>query len=187
MLMAKKVADQALYQITGLMMAKGVFTIIFGIVALVWPGITLVSLAVITAIWLFLSGISGALTSVFMRDNYEYWPLRLLLSGVQIGVGAYLVQRPGISIATFVLLIGIAFIVEGVVEMVTSLTDKEEKASNRALSSIVGLLTISGGVIIWRYPEAGSLAFVWVLGLLALITGTMTLIAAIDLRNTAKA
>lgn len=173
------------YQLSGLMMMRGVFTIIFGIIALVWPGITLTSLAILAAIWLFVSGITGAITSIFVKDNYEHWFLRLILSGMQFGIGAYLVQRPGISIATFMLLIGINFIVQGVVEMALAFTD-DEAGSSKALEIIVSLLTIAGGVLIWRYPVEGSLAFVWVLGLMALISGTTVLVSAIEVRSSLK-
>lgn len=185
--MSKNSIEQAGYELTGLMMARGAITIIFGIIALVWPGISLVSLAVITAIWLFLSGVTGAISSIFMRDNYEHWFLRLLVSVVQFGVGAYLVQRPDITVATFVLILSISFIVEGVIDMAMAFSDEAVDSGTRTIGIITGLLTIGGGVIIWRYPVSGTLAFVWVLGLLALIKGTMLLWFAIDTRSKLKA
>lgn len=182
--MAKKIKDEVLYQLTGFVMARGVMTIIFGVIALVWPGITLVSLAVLTAIWLFLSGIIGALSSIFMRENYDHWFLKLALSLLQFGVGAYLVQRPEISIATFIVAIAIVFIVEGIIETVISLTDDSEKDGSRRMLGVVGgILTVIAGIIIWRYPDVGTLAFVWVLGLTALVVGTLNLWSAIDTRR----
>lgn len=180
--MKKNLSEQAAYQLTGIGMARGMFTVLFGIIALVWPGLTLVSLAVITAIWLFLSGIMGAMTSLFMRDNYEHWFLRLILSVVQFGVGAYLVQRPDISISTFMLAIGLAFIIEGGIEMVLALSSDADGGS-KALSLVVGMLSIIGGVAVWNYPVSGSLAFVWVLGLIALVMGTATIWLSVDARN----
>lgn len=170
-------------QLTGLLMASGVITIIFGITALVWPGITLGSLAIITAIWLFLGGIVGAMKSLFMRDRYEHWFLQLILSLVQFGVGAFLVQNPKITVATFMLLIGINFIAEGIVEIALAFSQNAKTGGARTLAIAVGLLTVAGGIIIWRYPIQGSLAFIWVFGLLALVIGTTQLWTAIDLRN----
>jgi uncharacterized membrane protein HdeD (DUF308 family) len=182
--MKNSIVQREAYQLTGLIIARGVMAIIFGITALVWPGLTLVSLAVITAIWLLLSGVMGALSSVFMRKNYEHWFLKLVLSLVQLGVGSYLVQRPMVSISTFVLAIGFSFIVEGVVETVLSLTDEtKESGGLRVLGMIGGLLTVAGGFLIWRYPVSGSLAFVWVMGLLALVTGTMSVWFGLESRN----
>ena len=184
--MAKNVAEQAGYDLSGILMARGVFTIIFGVIALVWPGMTLVTLAIVTAIWLFVSGITGALSSIFMRDNHQYWFLRLILSLIQFGVGAYLVQRPGISIVTFMLAIGLSFVVEGVIELAVSFTDSDMDGGSRMLGVLLGLLTMAGGIMVWRYPDTGSLAFIWVLGLVALVGGTATLWKSIDMRRDLK-
>lgn len=183
--MNDNINKEEIYQLSGLNMARGAIAVIFGITALVWPGMTLVSLAVITSIWFFLSGVTGVLTSVFMHKSYEHWFLRLILSGIQLGIGAYIIQRPGISISTFMLAVGFSFIVEGVIEIIFAITDTSHRVDGglRALSVIGGLLTVGGGMLIWRYPVSGTLAFVWVLGLLALISGMLSLWVGIEARN----
>lgn len=179
-----KIDDKALYEFTGINMIGGIVTIIFGVVALVWPGITLVSLSLITAIWLFVSGITGTISSIFLRNNYQHWILRLLFSILQIGIGAYLVQRPALTIATYVLLIGITFIVDGTIEF--AMAFMQDKFSYTLLGIIGGLLSIAAGILIWRYPVSGSLAFVWVLGLVAIFSGTLAVVKAVELRHDLK-
>lgn len=167
-------------EISNFIIIRSVAYIVFGLLALIWPGITLATLAVATAIWLLVAGVIGVFTSVANRDEYQHWVVRLLLSVLQIGVGAYLVQRPAITITTYMLIIGLAFMVEGVVELVQSFMVKGMDAGMMLLTIIGGILSIIAGVIIWRYPVSGSLSFVWVVGLIALINGTMGLVLAGD-------
>jgi uncharacterized membrane protein HdeD (DUF308 family) len=46
------------------------------------------------------------------------WIFTLLLAVLQIGIGAYLIQRPALTVATIVALIAIAFVVEGVISVI---------------------------------------------------------------------
>ncbi len=167
-------------KLSSLLMVRSIAYIVFGFVALVWPGVTLVSLAMATAIWLLVSGVMGTFTSIYSRDEYRHWVLRLILALLQIGAGAYLVQRPGITISTYVFIIGIAFVVEGLSELAALFLTKKLDAGMLLLNIVMGTLSVVAGLIIWRYPISGSLSFVWVVGLAALINGVMGLIIAAE-------
>jgi uncharacterized membrane protein HdeD (DUF308 family) len=121
---------------------------------------------------------AGVFTSIGSRGEYRHWILRLVLAILQVGVGAYLVQRPGITVATYVLIIGLAFVVEGVGELAISIMFKGIDSESVILRIIGGILSIIAGIIIWRYPVAGSLSFVWVVGLIALFNGALGLALA---------
>jgi uncharacterized membrane protein HdeD (DUF308 family) len=47
------------------------------------------------------------------------------------------------------------------------------------LTAIGGILGIVAGIIVLRYPIAGGLAYVWVLGLYALVAGSIYIALAI--------
>jgi uncharacterized membrane protein HdeD (DUF308 family) len=157
---------------------RSIAYIVFGMLALIWPGVTLATLAIATAIWLIVSGIAGIFTSIGSRDEYQHWILRLILAISQVGVGAYLVQRPGLTIATYVLVVGLAFVVEGISEIAMSIMMKDLDSGSMILRLISGFLAIIAGIIIWRYPVSGSLSFVWVVGLIAVFNGSLGLAMA---------
>jgi uncharacterized membrane protein HdeD (DUF308 family) len=170
--------------ISRLMVVKGVTTVLFGIFALIWPGLTLVTLGILLTLWLLVGGVTDLIASIMHRDKDGNWLLRLVLSLLQVGVGAYLVQRPGLSIATLVTLLAIVLIAQGVVDVVMSLVGKA--GNNAALTVIGGLLGVVAGFIIWRYPVTGTLAFVWVLGLYSVIAGALWVVMGVDVGNETK-
>lgn len=165
---------------------RGVIGILFGVFALVWPGLTLVTLGILLSIWLLVSGVSGIISSIFMRREQDYWFLKLLVSVLELGVGAYIVQRPGVSVATVVVLIAIVLISEGVIDVIGAMFAEDADASMKALAMIGGVLSVIAGIVVWRYPIQGTLAFVWVLGLVAIVNGTLMITTGLDLSKKAK-
>lgn len=167
-----------------LTITKGVVTILFGIMALVWPGLTALTLTTLITLWLLVSGVINVVRSIMSIGSGSGWVFSMLLALLQIGVGAYLVQRPGLTIATFIALIAIVFIVEGIVGIVSPLIDgKSTTAGEKTLSVIFGILSVVAGIAVWRYPVSGGLAFVWIIGLYALITGPMWIAIGLDVHK----
>jgi uncharacterized membrane protein HdeD (DUF308 family) len=176
--MAKANTADMRQTLSRLAIASGVVSILFGLFALVWPGLTIVTLGVLLAIWLLVGGAVGMVTSIVSRNNTEHWVFQLVLSFLELGVGAYLVQRPGVTVATMVALVAIVLVARGVIDVVMALVDS--KAEHRVFSAIVGVLGLVAGILVWRYPVSGGLAFVWVLGLYALVYGALSIASGVE-------
>lgn len=180
--MAKE--DNAASTLSSLLVARGVVAILFGILALAWPGLTLATLSLFIMLWLVITGVVMIVQSI-MNLNQGWSAIAMLLLGVlQIGVGAYLVQRPELAVTTLVSLVALVLIIEGVITVVASLMD-EASATTKTIWVIAGVLYVIAGVAVWQYPITGSLAFVWVLGLAAVVNGTLSLAAAHDIKKLA--
>lgn len=188
---AKNVEQAVDNEVAGLLsrmvIIRGVVAVLFGVFALVWPDITVATLGILVSIWLLVSGATGIVTSIVGRHSDRNWIFQLLVAFVELGIGAYLVQRPGLSIATFVALVAIVLVVEGVMGIVMSLLKPAISGGSRLLGVIGGVFGVAAGVIIWQYPVAGSLAFVWVLGLYTLIIGAFLIVEGIELEKELKA
>lgn len=176
------VAKQELTALT----VRGIAAILFGLVALFWPGLTLVTLVYVFSAFIIVSGLIGLVTSITgMREN-KWWWLDMLLSAVELGIGVYLVRHITVTLATFLLLIGIVFVVRGVVEIVRAIIEPGD-GGRRVLTGIAGIFALLAGLIVLRQPVAGGVAFVWVLGLYALLTGPLLIAIAADARSSLEA
>lgn len=168
-----------------LSIARGVWTILFGVFVLVWPQLTVVTFVTLLSLWLLVSGVTAIVGSLLNRNTVAHWFLRLIVGLVQVGVGAYLVQRPGVTLLTIVTLIAIALVVEGVVDIIGALFSGES-FGDKLLSVIGGVLAIIIAVFIWRYPLHGTLAFLWLIGIYSLVAGSFMLAAGAQLRRAAR-
>jgi len=95
----------------------------------------------------------------------------------------YALAHPDLSLSALILLIGLLFIARGVFEIVQSFATKWFSAKSRTLYGIAGGLAIISGIIILRYPVSGSLAFVWVLGVYALMAGAILIATSLEVRS----
>jgi hypothetical protein len=111
------------------------------------------------------------------------WFLELILGLLELGVGVYLLRHINVSFATLILLIGFSLIIRGVVEVVGSLLNSGTAASSRTLTVIAGLLALLAGIVVLFQPVASGVAFVWILGLYALIAGPLQIALAHDVRK----
>lgn len=126
-------------------------------------------------------GAIGLIIGLASINKNSYWWLALIAGLIMLGVGVFLATNLQLSIATFVLLVGGALLVNGIIDMLIGIFISR-KAEHRILWILTGALSLIAGAVIWVYPVRGSLAFVWVLGLYALIMGVVSISKAISLR-----
>lgn len=160
---------------------QGVVTLLLGIVALFWPGLSLTTLLYAIAFYAILVGVGDLIFGFTSSKTNQTWWFSAVTGVFLIGAAAYMLRNPEIAVATFATLIGFVFVVRGLLEVTASLM--LGAASERLLTVVGGVLAVAAGVVIWVYPAAGSLAFVWVLGLFAVIRGTLDIAGATSLHH----
>jgi uncharacterized membrane protein HdeD (DUF308 family) len=167
---------------------RGVLAILFGFAAVFWPGITLVTLVYLISAFLLLSGlitlVMGLVDSSRVKNSGASLILTLVVSILEIGVGVYLLRHVHVAFTTFILIVGFILIFRGLVEIFNGLFEGgSESALLRTATLLIGVVAILAGVIILFQPAASGVAFVWILGLYALITGPLMIAAAVDLNK----
>ncbi|HMH31243.1 MAG TPA: DUF308 domain-containing protein, partial [Methylomirabilota bacterium] len=160
-------------EVQGALVLRGIVTLIFGVAAVFWPGITLLTLIYIFSAFILASGIIGLISGILSVGKGDWWFLQIILGIVELGIGVYLIRHVGVSFATLVLLIGFSLIIRGIVGVVGALFEKATTATGRVLSVIAGLLALVVGIVILFQPVASGVAFVWILGIYALIVGPL--------------
>src|SRR5918994_2427149 len=98
-----------------LLLIEGAIGILFGILALFWPGLTALALLYIIAFWAILSGIARIVMAVMLRREIENeWSIAL--SGVlSVILGIVLIFLPGAGLLAYVWLIGILALALGII------------------------------------------------------------------------
>jgi uncharacterized membrane protein HdeD (DUF308 family) len=162
---------------------EGVFAIFFGIVAVFWPDLTLVTLVYLLSAFIIALGLTETARGLMSINRRSTWWVTLLIGLIGLGVGLYLARHPHASFRTFILIVGISFIARGLLELVRVFVENWLTVGNRILGFIGGAVGIAAGIIILLQPVNGGLAFVWVLGLYGIIYGIMAITVSLDMRN----
>ncbi|MCE7936315.1 hypothetical protein DYH10_00770 [Candidatus Saccharibacteria bacterium CPR2] len=161
---------------------KAFALVIFGLVAISWPALTLGVLAWLTAAYVLVVGIVDLVSGVFGIGGRSYWWLKILIGAAQIGVGVYLMRRPLITLSLFILITGLFFLIRGILELAYAF-DPNTDSETKSLLVVTGVIGILAGIILLRQPLEGGVAFVWVLGVYALVAGPVSVAVALRSRN----
>jgi uncharacterized membrane protein HdeD (DUF308 family) len=172
--MMKDVADH-----WGLIVVMGVLSVILGILAIVYPGATIVTVSIFFAAWLFVSGIFSLIGSFSRDGDTGSRVLSAILGVLSIIVGFALLRTPFQSVEVFIFVIGIFFLIQGVMTFVGAFARKEGR--NWAILS--GLLGILAGLIILIYPISSAATLALIGGIWLIFLGVMQIAAGIQLRS----
>lgn len=177
--MAKKPISSFTQPLVGLVVAQGVLSILFGIAALFWPQATVGIIAVLFGLFVLVWGITLLIQSLINIGKISLWWLELLFGVALLGVGVFLVRNPEVTLAWLILLIGFTLVIRGLVDLVQAFFSKEPAImENKWLYGFSALIGLVAGVVVLVYPAASGIAFVWVLGLYAVIEGSVLIVLA---------
>ncbi len=154
-----------------LTLLRGIAAVIFGILALVWPGITALSLVLLWGAYAFADGIfalGAAIMGKAATTGQRWW---LALTGV-LGILAGLVAffAPVLTGGVLLIFIAIWSIAIGVMAIIGAIQLRKE-IEGEWLLILSGILAIVFGVLMFMQPIAGALAVVWMIATFAIIFG----------------
>jgi uncharacterized membrane protein HdeD (DUF308 family) len=164
-----------------LLLLRGLAAILFGVLALEWPGLTLLTLVVLYGAYVLTDGVV-AIIAALMGDTPggRWW---LAIAGVVgIAVGAFTFMLPGMT--AFFLLLTMAgwAIATGVLQIIGAIRLRKE-IDNEWLLILSGAISVLFGLAIVTNPGGGALAIVWVIGTYAIIAGVLNIGLAFRLKQ----
>jgi uncharacterized membrane protein HdeD (DUF308 family) len=159
----------------GWTVAFGALTLLAGLLVLVWPGRSVLVLAVVLGIWLLVAGVFRlvlALAADEARGSSRV--LMTLLGLVAIVVGLLCLARPLQTITALALLLGVFWVIGGIIEFFDGLvTDMP----GRGWAVTGGLVSVIAGIVVLAYPVGSVVALTVLFGILLIVLGGVTIAA----------
>ena len=165
---------------------RGLAAIVFGVLAFVWPDITLFALVLLFGAYMLVDGIFAIVAAVRAAGREARWWL-LLIEGV-LGVLAGLVAAfwPGLTALALLYFIAAWAIVSGILEVIGAIRLRQEIEGEWALG-LSGALSVLFGILLVVIPApAGLLSLVWLIGAYALVFGVLLLVLAFRVRSASE-
>jgi uncharacterized membrane protein HdeD (DUF308 family) len=165
-----------------LLALRGLVAILFGVLAFIWPSVTL-----LTLVWLFgaFALVNGFLSLALAAKAPKGYPrLGSLILGGLLGILAGLLTfvMPGITALGLLILIAAWALVTGILEIVAAIRLRKI-ITNEWLLILAGIASVAFGAILLVWPAAGALALIWWIGAWALVFGILMMILAFRMRN----
>lgn len=181
--LAGRVLLGALAENWWLLLVRGLVAIAFGVIALLWPGITLISLTYLWGAYVLIDGIFAIWAAIVSEggDTSSRWWLGI--GGVvSILAAAVAFFWPGMTAFVLLMFIAAWAIIIGVLEIYGAI-QLRKVIDNEWWLILSGLLSIAFGVILFAQPNTGALALIWVIALYAIFFGCLLVGLAFRLRK----
>ena len=163
------------------MLLRGIAAILFGVLAFVLPGATILSLVLIFAAFSLVDGLFAVVAAIRGARAGERWGLLLAhgIVGVLIGVIAF--AWPGITVVAFVLLVAAWALISGVTMLMSAF--KLKASHGRGWLMFGGIASLIYGVLLVVSPMIGALVGIWWIGAYALVFGVIVVVFAFRLKR----
>jgi uncharacterized membrane protein HdeD (DUF308 family) len=161
---------------------RGVLAILFGVMAFVWPGLTLGALVLLFGAYAFVDGAFAIAAALAGRTGGIPWWALLVEGLIGIGAGIATAVWPGITALTLLYVIAAWALATGVFEIVAAIRLRREIVGEWVLV-LSGVLSILLGVGLALFPGTGALALVWYVGAYAIVFGVLLIALGLRLRG----
>ena len=173
----------AIAQHWGIVLFLGIASLIVGIIALVWPGATIVVLAILLSVWLIVTGIFQIIRG-FSRGLSGGMRALLFIGGIlSLILGIIAISGAYRAVEILAIFVGISFLFQGFASLFLAGEQKE----GRGWNIFGGIVMLIGGFVILNWPAISLVTLAWIAGIWLIVSGIFEIIAALRLRSAAKA
>jgi uncharacterized membrane protein HdeD (DUF308 family) len=163
------------------MILLGILAVIVGIIAIAWPGVTILALVILFAIFAF---VSAGLQTARAFSSRSAGPVlgHLLLALIDLAAGVFALAWPAPTVYVLVIVVAAWALAGGFAEIFAGF-GLGETAGTRAMFILAGLVSVAFGVLLFARPGVGALTLALLFGLYTLIYGVSQITAGIQVRH----
>ena len=159
---------------------RGVLAVLFGLIALFWPGVTMLSLVLVFAAYAFVDGVFGIISAVRAARHHERWGFLILEGLVNIAAAAVAVLWPGMTVLVFVFVVAFWAMFTGILELAAAF--QLDSDHGRWWLALGGLASVAYGALLIFAPILGAVVLTWWVGAYAVVFGLSLIVLAFRLR-----
>jgi uncharacterized membrane protein HdeD (DUF308 family) len=161
---------------------RGVLAVLFGVIALLWPELSVALLIYLFGAYALLDGALAVVGSLTRQPPLRDLGLTLVMGMVGVSVGIAVFVWPEITAVILLYFVAIRALVLGILDIVSAVVWRE-KAVQGWLLFAGGCASALFGLFALFRPGAGAMALLWLIGLYALVVGVLQVIMALVLRQ----
>ncbi len=155
-----------------MLVVRGLAAVAFGVLAIAWPGISLLALVLLWGAYAFVDGVTAIALAARSGRQGRRWGWLFFEGLVGVAAAVFTAVRPGVTAFTLLVLIAAWAILTGIAEIVAAIELRRVVRGEWRLV-VSGVLSIGFGVLTLMFPGAGALGLVTVIGAYAVVFGAL--------------
>jgi uncharacterized membrane protein HdeD (DUF308 family) len=161
---------------------RGIAAIVFGVIAFVYPGLTIATLVLFFGAWVLIDGIFRIVGAIGHRASDPDWGWQLVIGILGIVVGLLTFHAPQITALALVIYIAAWALMIGASEIALAVKMRREIKGEWFLI-LMGLASIAFAVLLLWNPIAGAAAVIWLIAWYAVVIGILAIFFGFRLRS----
>jgi uncharacterized membrane protein HdeD (DUF308 family) len=164
----------------------GIVTLGLGVVVVVRPRDTIYAFAIVLGIWLFIAGLFRIVAAIADHEDTggTRW-LMAFLGVLSVIVGILFLRRTDETVTTLAFLIGLFWVVGGIIEFFTAYSDRGSPARGWRVG--MGVLAFAAGLITLVWPSVTVTVLAVIMGIWLIIYGVLEMALSFQLRHLTQA
>ena len=163
---------------------RGIAAIVFGIIAFVYPGLTIATLVLFFGAWVLIDGIFRVIGAIGHRGSDPDWGWQIVIGIVGIIVGLLTFHAPQITALALVIYIAAWALMIGATEIAFAIKVRREIKGEWFLI-LMGLASVIFAILLLWNPIAGAAAVIWLIAWYAVVLGILAIFFGFRLRTLA--
>ncbi len=161
---------------------RGLCAILFGVVAISWPGAVLLTIALFWGVYALLDGATAVAAAVSPKgEERPSWPL-LMVGVLGLLAGVLTLLWPGLTALLMLYVVAVWAVLRGVFEIAAAVRLRRE-IDNEWLLGLSGAASVLFGLLVMFQPDAGAAVVVWLLAGFAIAFGIFNIALAFRLKG----
>ena len=162
---------------------RGLFIMIFGIIAIAWPDISLWALILVFGVFIFVEGLFQMVAAFSVKKEDPNWSLMFISGLFSFIIGLLAISWPGVTAVVLLWLIGAWAIVVGITQIMYSGQAKQDDSTRRGLLVVGGLIAIMFGFMAFLWPGATAITLILIIGFFAIFYGIQLMVVGFMSRD----
>jgi uncharacterized membrane protein HdeD (DUF308 family) len=161
---------------------RGIAAIVFGIIAFVYPGLTIATLVLFFGAWVLIDGIFRVVGAIGHRASDPDWGWHIVIGIVGIIVGLLTFHAPQVTALALIIYIAGWALMVGATEIAFAIKLRRE-IKGEWLLILMGLASIVFAILLLWNPVAGAAAVIWLIAWYAVVLGILAIFFGFRLRS----
>jgi uncharacterized membrane protein HdeD (DUF308 family) len=150
-----------------------VISVILGVLALVWPELTILALVIVLGIEILIWGVM-LMVNAFREGQGRV--LAVILGVLALIAGTALFLRPLRNLPAVVIVVSLFWVVGGLIEAIGSIVDR---GPGWGWELVSGLASVAAGILVITWPEITLGIIAMVVGIWMIVLGVVRIVAAL--------
>jgi uncharacterized membrane protein HdeD (DUF308 family) len=164
---------------------RGLFAVLFGIFAFIWPGITLAVLVLVWGAYAIADGVMALIAAYSMHEEGKPMGALIVVGILGIAAGIVTFLWPGMTALVLLLFIASWAVLMGIFQIAAAIRFRKH-IENEWLLGLSGAVSILFGVLMFLQPGAGWLAVIWLIGSFSIFFGILLIALGFRLKGLAS-